>query len=43
MTTTTSVPVMPLTGVAAETGSTWEGCTPMAVAMAAACSCWPGA
>ena len=43
MTTTTSAPVTPLTGVAAETGSTWEGCTPMVVAMDAACSCWPDA
>ncbi len=41
MTTTTSTPVMPLTGVAAETGSTWEGCTPIVVAMDAACSFWP--
>ena len=39
MTTTTSVPVTPLTGVAVVSGSTWEGLTPMAVAIAAAC-CW---
>ena len=41
MTTTTSVPVTPLTGVDAVSGSTWAGLTPMLVAMDAAGSCWP--
>ncbi len=43
ITTTTSVPVTPLTGVAVEIGSTWVGWTPMVVAMDAAASCWPAA
>jgi hypothetical protein len=43
ITTTTSTPVVVLTGVAAEMGRTWAGFTPMVVAMDAACSCWPGA
>ena len=42
MTTATSTPVV-LTGVAAEIGRTWDGCTPMVVAMDAACCCWPDA
>ena len=42
MTTTTSVPVTPLTGVAVVSGSTWVGLTPMVVAMDAAGCCWPG-
>ena len=43
MTTTTSVPVTPLTGTAAVSGRTCDGFRPIAVAMAAAC-CWkPGA
>ena len=41
MTTTTSTPVTPVTGVAVVSGSTWAGLTPMAVAMDAACCCWP--
>ena len=36
MTTTTSVPVTPLTGVAVVRGRTWVGFTPMVVAMDAA-------
>ena len=43
MTTTTSVPVTPLTGVAVVSGSTWVGLTPMVVAMDAAACCWPAA
>ena len=42
MTTATSTPVV-LTGVAAEIGRTRDGCTPIVVAMDAACCCWPGA
>ena len=43
ITTTTSTPVVVLTGVAAEIGRTWDGFTPIVVAMDAACSCWPDA
>ena len=43
MTTITSRPVVELSGVAELNGSTWAGFTPMAVAMDAAASCWPGA
>ena len=43
MTTTTSVPVTPLTGVAVVSGSTWVGFTPMVVAMEAAGSWKPAA
>ena len=39
MTTTTSVPVTPLTGVAVVSGRTAVGFTPMEVAMDAA-GCW---
>lgn len=39
ITTTTSVPVTPLTGTAVVSGTTCDGGTPMAVAIAAAC-CW---
>ncbi len=41
MTTTTSTPVTPVTGVDVVSGSTWAGLTPMALAMDAACCCWP--
>ncbi len=43
MTTTTSTPVTPVTGVAVVSGRTWVGFTPMVVAMDAAASCWPAA
>jgi hypothetical protein len=43
MTTTTSVPVTPLTGVAVVSGSTWAGLTPMVVAMDAAGCYMPAA
>ncbi len=43
MTTTTSTPVTPVTGVAVVSGSTCVGFTPMAVAMAAAGSWKPAA
>ena len=43
MTTTTSTPVTPLTGVAVVSGSTWVGFTPMVVAMDAAGSWKPDA
>ena len=41
MTTTTSMPVTPVTGVDVVSGSTWAGLTPMVVAMDPACCCWP--
>ena len=43
MTTTTSIPVTPLTGVAVVMGRTWAGLTPMVVAMDAAGCCIPAA
>ena len=42
ITTTTSTPVTPVTGVALETARTWVGLTPMEVAMDAAGCCIPG-
>ena len=42
MTTTTSMPVTPLTGVAVVSGSTWAGLTPMVVAMDAGRLLLPG-
>ena len=43
MTTTTSTPVTPVTGMDVVCGSTWAGLTPMDVAIAPACCCWPAA